>query len=168
MKSRKVRKQTILPRGHRLHGHAPVVIVTGHTRTHQGRRATNGTIGGESMKPTLYSIGNGLMLTGSTGDRFRTSAPKVRVRNERKAKLTRKRMRELRARVKDVNITGRRGRCDQVRFYQVPLLDSTVDRLAVDLKVERADDRPITELEWRKLVGLVVAQAIKLTIDRKR
>lgn len=91
----------------------------------------------------------------------------AKLRKERKAELARKRMRELRTRMKEAKKTRRHGGCDQVRFYPAPLLDSEVDELVCDLKVEKASDTPIADWEWRKLVGLVVAQAVKLAIKKK-
>jgi hypothetical protein len=58
-------------------------------------------------------------------------------------------------------------RHDPVSYYPVPLPRSAVDRLAAKLRIEDGDDKPITDQEWRKLIGLIAAEAIKLAIKNK-
>jgi hypothetical protein len=84
----------------------------------------------------------------------------------RKRLHTRLRKRELRKRMAD----AKRQRGNRVRFYQVPMLDTEVNELLLqidlkELRIRRADDRRIiTDLEWRGFVGRVIADAARKTV----
>lgn len=88
--------------------------------------------------------------------------PKVTNRNERKAAQGCRRTREWRQRVKDAKKKPR----DQVWYYPTPLPDSEANKLAAELKIRRADDKPVSNREWCRLIGLVIAQIVKSTINK--
>ena len=56
---------------------------------------------------------------------------------------------------------------DCVSFYEVPLPASVIHALIAELKVSESDDRPIAERAWRKMVGLVIAEAVKKALKKK-
>lgn len=77
-----------------------------------------------------------------------------------KRALSRERSRRARALAKTTP------RHDPVRYYPVPLRDSTLDALAAELKLEHGDDKPINDQEWRKLIGQIIARVVKSAIKK--
>jgi CRISPR/Cas system-associated endonuclease Cas3-HD len=77
--------------------------------------------------------------------------------NKRRRLQGRQRMRLLRQRAK---------RKDPISYYPVPLPVSVVHTLAAGLKVERSNDKPFTDLQWRELVGRVIARVVELTVKK--
>ena len=95
--------------------------------------------------------------------KIKTYPPVVRVRDEAKARQGRKRFAEFKQRKRD----AKKHRGDQVRFYQVPLLDSEVSALVADLSIDhRAGRQQISDGEWAKLVGLAIAAAARSAITK--
>ncbi|WP_375305099.1 hypothetical protein WI560_23705 [Bradyrhizobium sp. A11] len=79
---------------------------------------------------------------------------------ERRRKQTRTRMQHLRARAK-------LHRRDPVSFFSVPLHQSVIDELVTDLKVKQADDTPVDDRTWRRLVSALIAKAVKLAVKKR-
>jgi hypothetical protein len=81
-------------------------------------------------------------------------------RAARKRLNDRERMRKLRER-------ARLHQRDPISYFLVPLPQSVVDQLVAELKIKWSDDAPISDREWRKMVGLVIAEAVKRVTSRK-
>ncbi|MGY3489632.1 hypothetical protein ACVW1C_007515 [Bradyrhizobium sp. USDA 4011] len=59
-------------------------------------------------------------------------------------------------------------RRDPLSYFQVPLPESVIHKLASDLTLENADDVPVNDRTWRTLIGLVIASLVKSAIAKKR
>ncbi|MCK1669250.1 MULTISPECIES: hypothetical protein [unclassified Bradyrhizobium] len=80
----------------------------------------------------------------------------------RRRLLTRKRVGELRARRRT-----RADRHDPVEFRHIPLPRSVIDQIAADLRIKRADDEPVTDKQWDKLINDVIATIVVKVVTRK-
>ncbi len=93
-------------------------------------------------------------------DRERQCSREEKTRHQKKLLQKRLGMRRLRQRAKD-------HKRDPLRYYPTPLLDSVAHHLAADLEIKPADDKPITNQQWRTLIGGVLA-AVALKMVRKK
>ena len=56
---------------------------------------------------------------------------------------------------------------DRMEFRQVPLPRSVIDKIAADLRIKHADDEPVTDKQWNKLIDGVIAHMVVQKVTRK-
>jgi len=120
------------------------------------------------MKPPPAASCQGLAALPARVPQWKTYAPLVAIVTTHIARRRlqgRKRFAEFKQRQR----AAKKHRGDQLRFYEVPLLDSEIDLLIADLRlIERADDKPFPPAIWNKLVGLAIAAAARSAIKNNR
>jgi hypothetical protein len=55
---------------------------------------------------------------------------------------------------------------DQVRYFSVPVRDSSVVQIDNGLTVERDGDHPLTASAWRKLVAEAIAEIVRSALQK--
>jgi len=80
----------------------------------------------------------------------------------------RKIKREANARLRQRERDAKRNCGDQVRFSQVPLLQSEIDELMHEVKIGKSDNIIISDRKWDELVGRTIAAAVRWAIKEKR
>jgi hypothetical protein len=76
--------------------------------------------------------------------------------------VSRERMQEIRQRRRT-----KKDKRDPIEFRQIPLPGSVITKLESGLKIKRADDKPITDREWDKLVDEVIASIVVKSVLQK-
>jgi hypothetical protein len=91
----------------------------------------------------------------------------MNAKQDRVASVSKQRI-NTRLRVRKHRALAEKSKRDPERYYQVPLPASVVNEIVTSLQVQKQQDISVSDREWQRTVGDVIAEVIKLTVKDKR
>jgi hypothetical protein len=99
--------------------------------------------------------------------RLRLTNARARLTNRTSNSLTEGRRLQVRDRMRQLRERAKKHRRDPLSYFDVPLPESVIHQLVAELKIKRADDVPVDDQTWRRMIGLAIATIVELAVRRK-